>query len=107
MLRRVEKNAGCLISLTHSHSLTHSPADSSSSNQRTEKRNRRNPDGPYWGNSPIWGALVTTVCALAAGGLLSYAIGALGIPLPPKVSLDAMGLFVLTITLGFTALFVK
>ena len=51
--------------------------------------------------------MVTTVCALAAGGLLSYAIGALGIPLPPKVSLDAMGLFVLTITLGFTAQFVK
>lgn len=50
---------------------------------------------------------MTTICALAVGGLLSYVIGSLGIPLPPKVSLDAMGLFVLTISLGFAALFLK
>ncbi len=72
-----------------------------------EKRNRRNPDGPYWGNSPIWGALVTTICALVVGGLLSYVLGAVGIPLPPKVSVDAMGLFVLVMSLGFVALFLK
>jgi hypothetical protein len=41
------------------------------------------------------------------GGLLSYVLGAVGIPLPPKVSVDAMGLFVLVMSLGFVALFLK
>ena len=35
-----------------------------------EKRKARNPDGPYWGNSPIWGALGTTLLALFAGFLV-------------------------------------
>lgn len=71
-----------------------------------DKRNKRNPDGPYWGNSPIWGALVSTVLALMVGGLLSYGLAQF-IPLPPKVSIDAMGLFVITMTLGFACLFLK
>lgn len=71
-----------------------------------DKRNKRNPDGPYWGNSPIWGALVSTVMSLIAGGLISYILAQF-IPLPPKISIDAMGLFVITMTLGFTCLFLK
>jgi hypothetical protein len=71
-----------------------------------DKRNKRNPDGPYWGNSPIWGALLTTIGALIAGGLLSYVLAQV-LPLPPQISIDAMGLFVITIGLGFTCLFLK
>lgn len=71
-----------------------------------DKRNKRNPDGPYWGNSPIWGALLTTVLSLVGGGLVSYVLAQV-VPLPPKISIDAMGLFVITITLGWTAIFLK
>jgi hypothetical protein len=71
-----------------------------------DKRNKRNPEGPFWGNSPIWGALLSTVFSLIAGGLLSYALAQV-LPLPPKISIDAMGLFVITMTLGFTCLFLK
>lgn len=71
-----------------------------------DKRNKRNPDGPYWGNSPIWGALLSTVLSLIAGGLLSYVLAQI-LPLPPKISIDAMGLFVITMSLGFTCLFLK
>jgi len=34
------------------------------------KRKNRAPDGPYWGNSPVWGALGTTLLGLVAGGLV-------------------------------------
>lgn len=35
-----------------------------------DKRKRRNPDGPYMGGSPVWGALVTTLAGLVLGGLV-------------------------------------
>lgn len=35
------------------------------------KRKQRAPDGPYWGNSPVWGALGTTLLGLLAGGVVS------------------------------------
>ncbi len=34
------------------------------------KRKQRAPDGPYWGNSPVWGALGTTLLGLLAGGVV-------------------------------------
>jgi hypothetical protein len=34
------------------------------------KRKTRAPDGPYWGNSPVWGALGTTLLGLLAGGVV-------------------------------------
>ena len=36
-----------------------------------DKRRKRNPEGPYWGNSPVWGALGATVLGLVVGGLVS------------------------------------
>jgi len=71
-----------------------------------DKRNKRNPDGPYWGNSPIWGALLNTMLALAFGGVVSYLLAQF-VPLPAKISIDAMGLFVITMTLGFACIFLK
>ena len=34
------------------------------------KRRARSPEGPYWGNSPVWGALATTLAGLLLGGLV-------------------------------------
>ena len=35
-----------------------------------DKRKKRNPDGPYMGNSPVWGALGATLLALIVGGVV-------------------------------------
>lgn len=35
-----------------------------------DKRKKRNPDGPYMGNSPVWGALGTTLLGLIVGGVV-------------------------------------
>ncbi len=34
------------------------------------KRRQRSPEGPYWGNSPVWGALASTLVGLLVGGLV-------------------------------------
>ena len=36
-----------------------------------DKRRKRNPEGPYWGNSPVWGSLGGTIAGLLLGGLVS------------------------------------
>ena len=71
-----------------------------------DKRNKRNPDGPYFGGSPIWGALFTTIGSLISGGLLSFVLAQV-LPLPPKVSIDAMSMFVITMGLGCASIFLK
>ena len=38
------------------------------------KRKNRNPDGPFFGGSPIWGALAMTGVALALGALVSQSL---------------------------------
>ena len=35
-----------------------------------DKRKIRNPDGPFFGNSPVFGALGTTLLGLAIGGVV-------------------------------------
>ena len=35
-----------------------------------DKRRIRNPDGPFFGNSPIWGALGTTLLGLVVGSVV-------------------------------------
>ena len=35
-----------------------------------DKRKRRNPDGPFLGNSPVWGALGTSMLGLIVGGVV-------------------------------------
>ena len=37
-----------------------------------DKRKNRNPDGPFWGGSPIWGALATTVFGFVLGALVRF-----------------------------------
>ncbi|EFN59567.1 hypothetical protein CHLNCDRAFT_132902 [Chlorella variabilis] len=71
-----------------------------------DKRNKRNPDGPYWGGNPMWGALGAVVLALVLGSLLSYALVNM-VPLPPRLASEAVGLFLITMCLGFTALYLK
>lgn len=71
-----------------------------------DKRNKRDPDGPHWGGSPIWGALVATIGAVVVGGVVSYALVQF-LPLPPRVSGEALGLLLITLVLGFTCIFLK
>ena len=35
------------------------------------KRRNRNPEGPFFGNSPIWGAVFTTMLGLVIAGFVS------------------------------------
>ena len=35
-----------------------------------KKRKNRNPDGPFWGNNPFWGAIFTTIVTLLSGSLV-------------------------------------
>lgn len=63
-------------------------------------------DGPYWGGNAIFGALGATIVALVVGGLICF--GAMSaLPLPPHASSEGVGLLLMTLTLGFTALFLK
>lgn len=71
-----------------------------------DKRNKRNPDGPYLGGSPIWGALGTTILSLLLGAVLSYALVQV-LPIPPRITGEAVGLFLITIALGVGCIFVK
>lgn len=38
-----------------------------------DKRRKRNPDGPFWGGSPVWGALASTLLGLFFGFLVRAA----------------------------------
>lgn len=70
------------------------------------KRRLRSPEGPYWGNSPVWGALLTTLVGLAAGGLVSWLIVQY-VPLPPMVQPEAIGIFIIFMLLAATCIFFK
>lgn len=63
-------------------------------------------DGPFWGGNPIWGSLVAIVSALIIGSCLAYALVNV-VPLPPRVASEAVGLFLITMSLGLTAIFLK
>ena len=71
-----------------------------------DKRNKRNPDGPYLGGSPIWGALGSTILSLLFGAVLSYVLVQV-VPLPAKVTGEAFGLFMISLSLGFGCIYVK
>ncbi|KAI3429256.1 hypothetical protein D9Q98_005353 [Chlorella vulgaris] len=71
-----------------------------------DKRNKRNPEGPFWGGNPIWGSLAAIVGALVVGSTLSYALVNV-LPLPPRLASEAVGLFLITMILGCTAIFLK
>lgn len=71
-----------------------------------DKRSKRDPDGPHWGGSPIWGALVSTILALIAGAFMSYALVQI-VPLPARVSGEAFGLLIIALSLGFASIFLK
>lgn len=71
-----------------------------------DKRQKRNPDGPYLGDSPIWGALITTIVAF----ILASVVSDLVIPLFPwkqGFPFDALGSGIVILTIGLTAIFVK
>ena len=34
------------------------------------KRKNRNPEGPFWGNNPLWGALLSSISALLLGAVV-------------------------------------
>ncbi|GAB4816192.1 hypothetical protein N2152v2_003238 [Parachlorella kessleri] len=70
-----------------------------------DKRSRRmGTDDPD--RTPIWGALGSTILALVLGGVVSYVIVSVT-PLPPRVSSEGLGSLLITLSLGFAALFLK
>lgn len=71
-----------------------------------DKRRKRNPEGPYWGNSPVWGALGATVLGLVVGGLVAW-LTVRYAPFPAGWRPEAVGLFVLNAMLGALAICFK
>ena len=71
-----------------------------------DKRKAQSPDGPFFGGSPVWGALGTTLLALVAGLLVSAAL-ARALPLPPTLRPASVGLFVINVTLGAACIFLR
>jgi ATP-dependent HslUV protease ATP-binding subunit HslU len=71
-----------------------------------DKRNKRNPDGPYLGGSPIWGALGSTIFSLLMGAVVSFGLVQI-LPLPARITGEAAGLFFTTISLGLGCIFLK
>lgn len=70
------------------------------------KRRIRSPEGPYWGNSPVWGALLTTLIGLVVGGLVSWLIVQY-VPLPSMVQPESIGIFIIFLLLAATCIFFK
>ena len=71
-----------------------------------DKRKARNPDGPFFGGSPVWGALGATLIALVGGFALSVAAARV-LPLPPTIRPASVGLFVINMALGAACIFLR
>lgn len=71
-----------------------------------DKRIKRNPEGPYFGNSPIWGALGTALVGFVFALVVTNVLVRI-FPLPTKFASDAVGAFLATLLVGCTSIFVK
>lgn len=71
-----------------------------------DKRNKRNPDGPYFGNSPIWGAVGTALLGFIFALVTANSIVSI-IPLPAKFSAGAVGAFLAMLVVGCTSIFIR
>jgi len=71
-----------------------------------DKRQKRNPDGPYLGNSPIFGALGTTVLGFICASILAIGIIPV-IPWPKGFPMDALSALTSILVIGLTSIFVK
>lgn len=71
-----------------------------------DKRSKRDPDGPHLGGSPIWGALGSTLLSLIVGGCVSVLLVSV-LPLPARISGEAVGLFLISMFLGAGCIFLK
>lgn len=78
-----------------------------------DKRRKRDPDGQFFGGSPIWGALGTTLLALLAGFVLSVVFvrvadaAAVALPVLTKLRPASAGLFLICSTLGAVSIFFR
>jgi len=78
-----------------------------------DKRRKRDPEGKFFGGSPIWGALGTTLLALLAGFVASLAVvrvadaATAALPLLSKLRPASAGLFVICSTLGAVSIFFR
>jgi len=70
------------------------------------KRKARSPEGPYWGNSPVWGALFTALLGLFAGSALSFVLVSV-VPLPAFITADAFGLGTVVMSMGLTCMYIR
>jgi hypothetical protein len=71
-----------------------------------DKRNKRDPEGPHWGGSPIWGAVGATFLSL----FLSFGVSmmvSVTVPLPEPIAGAVATFFLIPTFLGLAALYVK
>eukprot|EP00210_Caulerpa_lentillifera_P007570 g7230.t1 len=71
-----------------------------------DKRQKRNPDGPYLGGSPIFGALGTTVLGCLFASIIAVGIIPI-IPWQKNFSADSLSAFLSIVVIGLTSIFVK
>ena len=78
-----------------------------------KRRKREGPDGKFFGGSPIWGALGTTLLALLAGFVASLVVvraadaAAAALPALARLRPASAGLFVICLTLGAVSIFFR
>ena len=71
-----------------------------------DKRLKRNPDGPHWGGSPIWGALLMTIAILIVSALISFPVTNF-MPLPRILTPEGLMLMLIAWSLGLGCMFVR
>lgn len=71
-----------------------------------QKRNSRNPDGPYLGNSPIFGALLQSITACMVGAMVGWVVSTY-VPFPPFINPAAVAVALIPAACGVLAICFK
>lgn len=71
-----------------------------------DKRQKKNPDGPFFGGSPIWGALGTTAIGFVIASIVAI-LFIPALPWPENFPSDGVGACLAILVIGFVSIFVK